>query len=174
MKIRTRIVAALFTLAAICTLGSCSTPGGEGAEPVPKTGYAASDSSYTAEISDGVRTVTLDVTRERGVVTANVTAPDELSGTGFICDMTGVGIVTEGDTLTVSTEGSAGLRAIFDALSHDPTDEELIPGAAIRTECGGFECVLSLGADGYPLTLDVTRGTYKRCVRFSSWRHAGD
>lgn len=165
-----QIAAAVCSLTIIVTVTSCSSQSQKKGETLPDTGYAAKDCAYTAEISDGVRSVTLDTVYENGVVTACVTYPEELTGIKLICDATGTGIITSGDTLMLSPEGSAGLKAVFEALRRAPTEDERVPGTVIRTDSGGFSCALSLGADGYPLTMDVTRGSYKRCVRFSDWR----
>lgn len=149
-----------------CT-GNTGDASGDGAL-LPDTKYATSDYSCVMELSDGVRTVVLESTLERGIVNAKIISPDEMSGVSITHDESGTSIVTGGDTLSLGDD-NGGLSVIFDSLRHEPSENERKLGAKIKTETNGFISELILDEAGYPRQLDITKGEYKRCVMFSKW-----
>ena len=87
----------VFILLCATSLTSCSAGGGEpshtgeGEKKLPECApYGTENVSYTAEISDGRRAVTLGVKRTDGISVVTVTTPEELAGTVITDDVEGM------------------------------------------------------------------------------------
>lgn len=172
-----KITVFLMIMLVLCTLVSCSVGGvsGDGASGLSPLGtasenkgskgklphiadYTGKDMTYTATVSDGVRSVTLDVKRTGKVTEATVTSPEEISGTGIICDAAGLRVRTpyaDCKELTVSPDAAAGLAAVFD-LMKTPLGRDSFTGS---------KC-FSVTVDGLPVKLKVSGEGFPECAEF--------
>lgn len=158
-------------------LSSCSSGGaddglfdkGDSAAKLPKCAdYGTGDVIYTAEVSDGKRSVTLKAERKGGISVAAITLPEELSGTVITDDVEGMRIITgDGCELPVSAEMSKGLETIFAAYLPFPEDAKAVGSKAVEFLSDGYTVRLSLTEDGYPDTASITKNGVTRHVKFT-------
>ena len=166
----------------ICTamLTSCTAvgrrdsdgAGGEGGEKkakLPKTAdYGTGDVSYTAELSDGKRSVIFDAERRNGITTATVKSPEELSGTVITDDTEGMRIIlADGCELPMSAEASAGLAAVFALYLPLPDDAKAAGEGEAEFYAGEYAVRLKLTEDGYPDSAVISKDGAVRRVKLT-------
>lgn len=127
-------------------------------EKISPAEYTAGDLTYSLTLSDGKRTVTLDVVRSEGVTEAHIVSPEAMSSVSVIWDAGGLRLIPEsGGTLALTEESAAGLRAFFEAMAHPLSDSEKKNEGMYRFELSGYEAELLLSADGYPKLISLTK-----------------
>ena len=137
----------------------------EDSTPIRPADYADGDLTYSLSISDGYRTVALDVVREGAVTTASVASPESLSGVNVVYDADGMRLsVPEGEVIALTPEGSAGLAVFFDVMKHGLSKDEYISEGKYEFVSGIYDVSLMLDADGNPCLIELTSGGVKRCA----------
>ena len=165
----------VFILLCATALTSCSAGGGEsshtgeGEKKLPECApYGTENVSYTAEISDGRRAVTLGVKRTDGISVVTVTTPEELARTVITDDVEGMRMMLKGEVeLPLSHEASAGLSALL-AL-YLPLPEDAVPFGEREAEftTNGYQARLRLTEDGYPDSAVLSIHGVERQVKFT-------
>lgn len=165
----------VFILICVIALTSCSAVGGEtsntgeGKKKLPECApYGTGNVSYTAEVSDGRRAVTLNVKRTDGISVVTVTTPEELAGTVITDDAEGMRMMLKGEVeLPLSPEASSGLSALF-AL-YLPLPEDAVPFGEREAEftTNGYQARLRLTEDGYPDSAVLSIHGVERQVKFT-------
>lgn len=164
------LCAAMLFLAVSCSPSESESGGGthaknESTEKIRPSGYSEGDICYTLSISDGYRTVSLACERVGEVTRCSVSSPEEMRGVSVIYDAAGFRIsAPEGEEFSVTEEASAGLAVLFDAMGHEPSEDERTSADKFVFTLKGYDAVLTLGDDGFPRLLEVTCGGVKRCV----------
>lgn len=125
--------------------------------------YAEGDIIYALTISDGRRSVTLDVSRASGITEAKVTSPEGMLGVSIVCDAGGTRITPpNGELLGLTEDGAAGLRTFFDAMAHEVSEGEKTAEGMYTFELSGYEVTLLLSLEGYPKLISLSRDGYTR------------
>ena len=173
-----KIIAAILCAALLFCTVSCSTSESEdgdvthakneSTEKIRPSGYSEGDLSYTLSISDGYRTVSLACERVGEVTRCSVSSPEEMRGVSVIYDAAGLRIsAPEGEEFSVTDEAALGLAVLFDAMRHNPSEDERTAADKFAFTLKGYDAVLTLDKDGFPRLLEVTCGGVKRCVEVS-------
>ena len=146
----------------------------EGKPTPPKIAdYASKDLHYTVTLEDGTRSVTMEVSREGVVSTANVIYPESLSGVSVIYDAAGLRVrlpYSEADELTVSDEAASGLAVVFDIMKARPKKDSFTDDGCFSFSVRGILVSLKLSADGMPSEATLERDGSVRVVRFSDFK----
>lgn len=135
---------------------------------IPKcTDYGTKDVSYTVEVSDGKRSVTLDAERHDGITVATVTSPEALAGTVITDDTEGMRMIVAGECeLPLSPEASAGLAAVFAVYLPIPEEANVTDEREVEFLSGDYTVRLKLTEDGYPDTATLKKDGAERQVKF--------
>ena len=156
----------LTTLVLLLTLAltSCAlVDQGEQNSPVTPADYYSSDASYTLDIADDRRHVTLAVTRAKDSTSATVTHPEELSGMTLTQSGDLLRVLTrDGIELTLTSEVASGFTAFLQALCQKPTENSRTEDGAYLFEIRNHTAKITLGEDGYPREITVTDGENTR------------
>ena len=145
---------------------------GEKKAKLPKCAdYGEGDVSYTAELSDGKRSVIFDAERRNGITTATVRSPEELSGTLITDDTEGMRMILAGGCeLPISAEASAGLAAVFALYLPLPDDAKAAGEGEVEFSVGEYTAGLKLTEDGYPHAATLSKDGAERQIRFTARR----
>ena len=169
----------------ICLMGVSCSAGSKGdvtdstykkpeAKKITPQSYTEGDLVYSLSVSDGNRSMTLDVTRADGVTKAQVVSPERMCNVTVICDAGGTRIVPEnGETLALTDEAARGLRVFFEAMGHPLSDSEKKNEGMYCFELWGYEVTLLLSEDGYPKLVSMTKDGYTRHGEVSFPENAG-
>ena len=137
----------------------------EDSAPIRPADYAERDLTYRLSISDGYRTVTLNVVREGAVTTASVVSPESMAGITVIYDAAGMRMnAPEGEVIALTPEAGAGLAVFFDVMKHGLSKDEYISEGKYGFVSGVYDVSIMLGADGNPCLIELTSGGVKRCA----------
>ena len=127
--------------------------------------YHEGDLTYTLSISDGYRTVSMEVKREGAVTTANLVKPAEMAGVSVIYDAAGMRLrAPEGEELSVTEEGRVGLAVFFDSMARRLTAAENRAEGEYVFGADGYDVRLVLDKEGYPCLIEAVCGVSKRCA----------
>ena len=137
----------------------------ENLSAVSPADYHEGDLTYTLSISDGYRTVSMEVKREGAVTTANLVKPSELTGVSVIYDAAGMRMnAPEGEEIAITEEGSLGLAVFFDSMAHELTQSEKRAEGEYVFVSDGYDVRLVLDKEGYPCLIEAVCGVSKRCA----------
>lgn len=129
--------------------------------------YGVGDASYTVDISDEKRSVSLEVKRTGGISSATVTSPEELAGTLITDDAEGMRILlADGCELPVSAEVAEGLDAVFAVYLPLPENAAVTDEGAVKFTAGEYTVELNFTEDGYPDTAVLARNGDVRILKF--------
>ena len=184
MKRIVLLVALLFGLSAFTSCADGGTSGGaDGGHPSEAYGentvkgklphiadYAERDLTYTAAVSDGARSVTLDVERTGKVTRATVTSPEGISGTEIICDAAGLRVrapYADCRELTVSPDAAAGLAAVFGVMEVPLGREDFNGGKSFSVTVNGLTAELEISDGGFPESVLLGEARAARRVVYS-------
>lgn len=176
-----RLTVMISLLLTACIAASCSSPAssdstlphgpnGSDAEKLPYIAdYADRSLSYTVTVSDGVRTVTLDVMTMGNVTEAAVTSPEGLAGIQIVCDAAGLRMRTpysDCRELIVSGDAAAGLTAVLEVMKTPLGQESFDGGKCFSLTVRDIPVHLELGSDGIPKKAQLGEGLSVRSVTF--------
>lgn len=148
---------------------------GGGGDSVTPAGWWRGPFECTLELTDGTGTepLVLNVVRDGDMEAATLSSPASLAGMSVTVLPEGNHIIYPGYDISVSDDGAAGLRLLFDALTHDLSSLTFDESGAASFSLDGAEVTMTLDGDGMPSSFSVKHGGYRRDAEVVSFTAGG-